>query len=264
MQLNTEKMIAKTEGHVGWMVYNNPAAHNAISMEMQEAIPVILDAFQQDEAVRVVVMRGAGDRAFVSGADISEFETKRSTPEDRKLFDEAGARTGAAFARLEKPLVAMINGYCIGGGLATAMQADIRIASEDAQFGIPAARLGLGYAFAGIRALVALVGPAYAVEILLTAQRFSAGEALEMGLVNRVVPKDALEQTVSSLANTIAANAPLTNKASKFAIGQALRDPEARDLETCARLVEECFRSRDYAEGRTAFVEKRAPRFRGS
>ncbi len=263
MQLETEKMIARTEGHVGWMIYNNPDRHNAISMEMQEAITVILDAYQADDAVRVVVMRGAGDRAFVSGADISEFETKRSSPEARKLFDEAGARSAAAFARLEKPLIAMINGYCIGGGLATAMQADIRIASDDAQFGIPAARLGLGYGFGGIRALVALVGPAYAAEILLTAQRFPAGEALEMGLVNRVVPKDELEKTVVGIANSIAANAPLTNRASKFAIRQALRDPEQRDLETAARYVEECFRSRDYVEGRTAFVEKREPRFRG-
>ncbi len=264
MQLNTEKMIAKTDGHVGWMIYNNPETHNAISMEMQEAIPVILDAYQADVTVRVVVMRGAGDRAFVSGADISEFESKRSSPEARKLFDEAGAQSAAAFARLEKPLVAMINGYCIGGGLAAAMQADIRIASEEAQFGIPAARLGLGYGFGGVRALVALVGPAYAAEILLTGQRFSAGEALEMGLVNRVVQKDTLEKTVVGIANLIAANAPLTNRASKFAIRQAMRDPDRRDLETAARYVEECFRSQDYIEGRTAFVEKRAPRFRGA
>ncbi|MCH8008649.1 MAG: enoyl-CoA hydratase/isomerase family protein [Chloroflexi bacterium] len=264
MQLATKKMIARTEGHVGWIIYNNPDTHNAISMEMQEAIPVILDTYQADDAVRVVVMRGAGDRAFVSGADISEFESKRSSPEARKLFDEAGARTAAAFARLEKPLIAMISGYCIGGGLATAMQADIRVASDDAQFGIPAARLGLAYGFGGVRALVALVGPAYAAEILLTAQRFSAGEALEMGLVNRVVPKDTLEQTVVGIANSIAANAPLTNRASKFAIRQALRDPDKRDLETVARYVEECFRSQDYVEGRTAFVEKRAPRFRGA
>ena len=264
MQLDTEKMIAKTDGHVGWMIYNNPDTHNAISLEMQEAIPVILDTYQADDAIRVVVMRGAGDRSFVSGADISEFDSKRSSPETRKLFDEAGSQTASAFTRLEKPLIAMINGYCIGGGLATAMQADIRIASDDAQFGIPAARLGLGYGFGSVRALVALVGPAYAAEILLTAQRFSAGEALEMGLVNRVVPKDTLEKTVVGIANSIAANAPLTNKASKFAIRQALRDPEQRDLETSARYVEDCFRSQDYVEGRTAFVEKRAPRFRGA
>jgi enoyl-CoA hydratase/carnithine racemase len=263
MELDTGKMIAKVEGHIGWMIYNNPKSHNAMSMEMQEAVPIILDAFQADTEVRVVVVRGAGDRAFVSGADISEFESKRSTPEARKLFDEAGARSSAAFARLEKPLIAMIHGYCIGGGLATAMQADIRIASEDAQFGIPAARLGLAYGFGGVRALVGLVGPAYAAEILLTGQRFPAAQALEMGLVNRVVSKDMLEETVVGLAESIGANAPLTNRASKFAIKQALRDPADRDLTTNARYVEECFRSQDYAEGRAAFVEKRTPEFRG-
>ena len=264
MQLNTTNMIAEQDGHIGWMIYNNPDRHNAMSMEMQEAVPVILEAFQRDDNVRIVVMRGAGDRAFISGADISEFETKRSTPEARKQFDEAMGRAGAAFARLEKPLIAMIHGYCMGGGLATAMQADIRIAADGAQFGIPAARLGLGYQFGGVRALVALVGPAHAAEILFSAKRFSAGEALEMGLINRVVPGEALEQTVRQLADTIAANAPLTIRASKFAIRQALRDPDDRDLDTAARLVEECFRSADYAEGRTAFVEKRTPRFRGS
>ena len=264
MQLNTTKMIAEEDGHIGWMIYNNPDRHNAMSMEMQEAVPVILEAFQRDDNVRIVVMRGAGDRAFISGADISEFETKRSTPEARAQFDEAMGRAGTAFARLEKPLIAMIHGYCMGGGLATAMQADIRIASDGAQFGIPAARLGLGYQFGGVRALVGLVGPAHAAEILFSAKRFSAGEALEMGLINRVVPAEALEQTVRQLADTIAANAPLTIRASKFAIRQALRDPDDRDLDTAARLVEECFRSADYAEGRTAFVEKRTPRFRGS
>ena len=188
MQLDTEKMIAKTDGHVGWMIYNNPDTHNAISLEMQEAIPVILDTYQADDAVRVVVMRGAGDRSFVSGADISEFESKRSSPEARKLFDEAGSQTAAAFTRLEKPLIAMINGYCIGGGLATAMQADIRIASDDAQFGSPAARLGLGYGSGSVRALLALVGPANAAAVLLTHPRFCAAPAADMGPAHRVAP----------------------------------------------------------------------------
>jgi enoyl-CoA hydratase/carnithine racemase len=263
MQLNTDKMIAEKEGGIGWMIYNNPARHNAVSMDMQQAVPVILDSFQKDDEVRVVVMRGAGDKAFISGADISEFETKRSTPEARRQFDEAGARAAAAFAALEKPLIAMIRGFCIGGGLAAAMQADIRIASEDARFGIPAARLGLGYGFAGAKALVTLVGPAFANEILFSARHFSAHEAREIGLVNRVVPGDELEKAVRELAETIAANAPLTVRAAKFAVRQAVRDRESRDLETCARLVEECFRSEDYVEGRRAFLEKRPPRFKG-
>ncbi len=263
MELGTDRMIAEKDGGIGWMIYNNPARHNAVSMDMQQAIPLILDSFQADDEVRVVVIRGAGEKAFVSGADISEFEDKRSSPDARELFDEAAARTAASFAALEKPLIAMIRGFCMGGGVATAMQADIRIASEDAQFGIPAARLGLGYGFAGVRALVTLVGPAWANEILFSGHRFSAHEALRMGLVNRVVPGEGLEMTVRELAATIAANAPLTVKAAKFAIRQAVKDRESRDMETCARLVEECFRSDDYVEGRRAFMEKRAPRFKG-
>lgn len=263
MQLNTDKMIADKDGGIGWMIYNNPARHNAVSMEMQQAIPIILENFQTDDEVRVVVVRGAGDKAFVSGADISEFESRRSTAEARRLFDEAAARTAASFAGLEKPLIAMIQGFCIGGGLATAMQADIRIASEDAQFGIPAARLGLGYGFAGVRALVTLVGPAYANEILFSARHFSAQEGRDIGLINRMVPRHELERTVRELAATIAANAPLTVKAAKVTIRQAVRDRENRDLELCARLVRECFESEDYIEGRRAFMEKRPPQFKG-
>ena len=263
MQLDTEKMIAKKDGGIGWMIYNNPVRHNAMSMEMQQAVPLILEEFQRDDEIRVVIMRGAGERAFISGADISEFDEKRSTPEARNLFDRAGARAFAAFASLEKPLIAMIQGYCIGGGLATALQADIRIASQDAQFGIPAARLGLGYGFGGLQGLVTLVGPASANEILFSARRFSAQEAYDMRLINRVVTKDQLEPAVRELAEAIAANAPLTIRAAKFAIRQAARDPEQRDLEVAARLVEECFRSEDYVEGRRAFLEKRPPKFQG-
>jgi enoyl-CoA hydratase/carnithine racemase len=263
MQLDTDKMIAEKDGPIGWMIYNNPARHNAMSLEMQQAIPVILEDFRNDPEVRVVVLRGAGDRAFVSGADISEFESKRSTAEARRHYDEAGGRAGAALARLEVPIIAMIRGFCMGGGLATAMRADLRIASEDAVFGIPAARLGLGYGFGGVKGLVDLVGSAYASEILLSARRFSAQEALEMGLLNRVVPVEQLEKSVRELALQIASNAPLTVRASKAAIREAMKDREKRDLERIKRLVRECFESEDYVEGRRAFMEKRKPEFRG-
>lgn len=263
MKLDTDKMIAEKDGPIGWMIYNNPARHNAMSLEMQQAIPVILEDFRNDPEVRVVVLRGAGDRAFVSGADISEFESKRSTAEARRHYDEAGGRAGAALARLEVPIIAMVRGFCMGGGLATAMRADLRIASEDAVFGIPAARLGLGYGFGGVKGLVDLVGPAYASEILLSARRFSAQEALEMGLLNRVVPVEQLEKSVRELALQIASNAPLTVRASKAAIREAMKDREKRDLERVERLVRECFESEDYVEGRTAFMEKRRPVFRG-
>ncbi len=159
IELPTTKIVAQIEDGVGWLTYNNPARRNALSFEMQVASAMTLRRFQEDDAVRVVVLRGAGDRAFVSGADISEFEKLRTTVEARERYDAAGRETGRAFAALEKPLIAMIRGFCLGGGLATALNADLRIASDDSTFGIPAGRLGVGYGFSGIKVLVDLVGP---------------------------------------------------------------------------------------------------------
>lgn len=255
--LGTEKLAARVEGAIGWLVFDNPARRNALSNDMQRALPIAFDAFQRDDAVRVVVMRGAGEKAFVSGADISEFD------------DDALPGSGATGARrddlvpLEKPVVAMIHGYCIGGGVAVSLGADIRIAADDAQFAIPAGRLGVGYPFFGVKALVDLVGPAHASEILFSARRFDAGEALQMGLVNRVVPKAGLEDAVRELAGQIAENAPLSLRASKLAIAQVLRDPASRDLDRVNALVAECFESDDYQEGVRAFLEKRPPKFQG-
>ncbi len=263
IDLPTSKVIAAIEDGVGWLTYNNPERRNALSFEMQVASALCLRRFQEDDEVRVVVLRGAGDRAFVAGADISEFEALRTTVAARRRYDEAGRETGRAFAALEKPLIAMIRGYCLGGGLATALNADLRIASEDSTFGIPAGRLGVGYGFAGIKVLVDLVGPSRSSEILLTAGRFTAEEALRMGLIDRVTRAVELETTVRELAGKMAANAPLTLRAAKFAIRQATKDPERRDLDRAQELVEACFRSEDYVEGRKAFLEKRSPRFRG-
>jgi enoyl-CoA hydratase/carnithine racemase len=263
VQLETDKMMARVEDGIGWMVFNNPERHNAMSVEMQQAIPVILGAFSQDPAVRVVVMTGAGERAFVSGADISEFETRRASPEAIAEFDRIGAEAGRAYSKLEKPLIAMIRGFCMGGGLITAMRADIRVASEDAQFGIPAARLGLGYGFAGTKGLVDLVGPANAREILFTGGRYPAADALRMGLINRVVPRDDLERTVKEMAATIASNAPLTVNALRVAINESLKEKSERDYKLMDEMTQACFDSEDYIEGRRAFMEKRKPQFQG-
>ena len=259
----TEKMLARVEDGIGWLTYNNPERHNAMSMEMQRAVPRALDAFADHADVRVVVVTGAGNRAFVSGADISEFGERRTSVDARAEYDAAGAAAWAAWRALDTPIIAMIRGYCIGGGLLTAMRADIRIAAEGSQFGVPAARLGLGYAFGGVEELVALVGPSWAAEILFSARRLSADEALHIGLVNRVVPADVLEAQVRALAHAIAANAPLTVRACKVAIREALRAPAERDRALVDELVEACFRSEDYLEGQAAFAEKREPRFRG-
>ena len=263
VETGTEKLLARIEDGVGWLTYNNPARLNALSMSMQQAVPKVLGTFREDDRVRVVVMTGAGGRAFVSGADISEFGEKRTSVEARAEYDEAAAAAGRAWAAVDKPILAMIEGYCIGGGLLTAMAADIRICSEGSQFAVPAAKLGLGYGYGGVNQLMALVGPAWAAEILFSARRLTHVEALAIGLVNRAVPAGQLETAVKELAASIAANAPLTVQACKAAIREARKDPAQRDLDRVARLVEGCFLSQDYREGQAAFLEKRPPNFQG-
>lgn len=257
------KMLATRHGGVGLVTFNQPEKHNAISVEMWAGMAQILDQLDADDSVRVVVLTGAGTRAFVSGADISQFEQQRSNADAQRAYD---AQTAAGRVRLQsfkKPTIAMIRGYCLGGGLAIAMQTDLRIASADSQFGIPAARLGIAYGFEGLRNLVSLVGPAHARMMLFSAERIGADEARAIGLVNRVVAPEALEAVVFEVANTIAANAPLSVAASKIAIDQVLKDPGDRDLAVLERASAACFDSADYREGRAAFREKRKPRFTG-
>ena len=263
METGTDRLLAEAADGVGWLTFNHPERRNALTTALTAAIPAVLGGFARDGAVRVLVLRGAGDRAFVSGADISEFERRRSSPETIREFDAAGARMAAAFEEFPKPILAMIRGFAMGGGLMMAMRADVRVAADDAQFGIPAARLGLGYGYRGVENLVRLVGPAFASEILLTGGRFDAEAALRMGLVNRVVPAARLEDEARGLARAIADNAPLTVAALRAAIREAQRDPAQRDLAAVERMVADCFASEDYAEGRRAFMEKRRPIFRG-
>ncbi len=263
IELNTDKMLAEKADGIGWMTFNNPARRNATSLEMWQAIAVILDDFAADPAVRVVVMRGAGDKAFISGADISQFEAQRADAEAAARYNAVAEGARVAMAALEKPLIAMIQGYCLGGGVAIAMAADLRFASEDSTFGIPAARLGISYGFGYLRKLVDLVGPAYAKEILLTARRFGAEEALHIGLVNRVVPVAELEPTVLEVCAAIVDNSPLSIVANKATIDEVSKDPGARDMARIEELGRICFDSADYAEGRRAFMEKRKPVWSG-
>jgi enoyl-CoA hydratase/carnithine racemase len=263
VSLPTGRMIATIDGPIGWMVFNNPDRRNAVSLEMWQAMPLILDRFEADPAVRVIVLRGAGGRAFVAGADISQFAQQRASPEQVAQYDAISGEAGRRLAACEKPTIAMIEGYCIGGGVGIAVGCDLRIAAESAKFGVPATRLGLGYGPAGVKKLMDLVGPAHVKEIFYTARHFTAAEALAMGLVNRVTAEAELEGYVRGYCETIAQNAPLTMKAIKRSVDELLRASPDADLALCDRLVAECFASADYIEGRTAFMEKRRPVFKG-
>jgi enoyl-CoA hydratase/carnithine racemase len=259
----TDKLLVEVSDAVAVVTFSNPAKRNALSGDMRAALPGVLAGLQADPDVRVVVVTGAGDKAFVSGADISEFGERRTSPAARAEYDRGWEAISRAWHALDKPVVAMIRGFCIGGGLLTALEADIRIASDDSQFAIPAARLGLGYGFANVTALMNLTGPAGAAEVLFSGRRFTAAEALQLGLVNRVVPAAGLRADVMSLAQGIAQNAPLTVAACKAAIREAGRSPDRRDVARVEAMIEACFRSGDYLEGQRAFAEKRPPAFTG-
>jgi enoyl-CoA hydratase/carnithine racemase len=259
----TDKMLARKDGRVGYVIFNNPERHNAVSLDMWAATRNILDRFVNDEEVRVVVLTGAGGKAFVSGADVSKFESERGTLDATRHYGATVEEAYAAIQQFPKPTIAMIRGYCIGGGVGLAVCCDLRICSDNSRFAVPAAKLGLGYGYAGLRRLIDVVGPAFAREIFFTARQFDAEEARHMGLINRVVPEAELETYVKNYAETIAANAPLTVKAVKYIVGEAMKDESERNLARCAELVEECFASNDFIEGRRAFMEKRKPAFTG-
>lgn len=259
----TEKMLMRRDGAVGHMIFNQPEKRNAVSLSMWERAGEILDEFEADPEIRVVVLSGAGGKAFVSGADISEFEDKRGTAEAQQHYN---AQTGKVYDRIAafpKPTIAMIDGFCIGGGLNLACLCDIRICSEKSQFGMPAARLALGYPFAAIRRLTNIVGIANARDLMFTARRVDAAHAFRIGLAQQVVPEGELEQVVADYAGGIAANAPMTVAAMKFISTQVLADPDDRDLALCQAMVDACFASEDFKEGRRAFMEKRKPEFKG-
>jgi len=261
---DTDKMLSRRDGRVGYVIFNNPERHNAVSLDMWAATAEILEGFAKDAEVRVVVITGAGGKAFVSGADISKFESERANLEAARAYNKKSEGAYASIAEFPKPTIAMIRGYCIGGGLGLATCCDLRIASDNSRFAVPAAKLGLGYGYSGLKRLVDIVGPAFAKEIFYTARQFDAEEARIMGLVNRVVPSAELESYVKSITDMISANAPLTIKAVKYTVGEVVKEDSKRNLARSAELVEQCFASRDYTEGRTAFMEKRKPAFTGT
>jgi enoyl-CoA hydratase len=263
VQYASGKMLAQVTDGVGLITFNQPEKRNAMSVEMWDGLIEILDAWTADDSVRVVVLTGAGDKAFVSGADISQFEKSRSDADAQREYEKLTSRGRTRLASFPKPVIARISGFCLGGGLGIAMQADIRIASADAAFGIPAAKLGIAYGFDMVRRLVSLIGQANARLILFSGERIDAAEALRIGLVNRVVPTGELEAAVAKLARNTAGNAPLSVTGMKRIVEEVTRDPTDRDMAAVTQAVAACFDSQDYREGRTAFMEKRAPVFTG-
>jgi len=257
------ELITQRTGAVATVLFSNPAKLNAVTFDMWSAVPATLAALDADPAVRVVVIAGDGDKAFISGADISQFEKLRGTAEAQAEYNKAVEKAYLAPMHCSKPVIARIRGICIGGGLGFAAACDLRICADDAVFRMPAARLGLGYSPTGVRRFMNVIGAANTSDIFFTARKFDAQEALRMGFVSRVAPAAQLEQAVAETCGMIAENAPLTVAAAKFAVQQALKDAAERDMATAVKMVQTCFASADHQEGRKAFMEKRKPSFTG-
>jgi enoyl-CoA hydratase/carnithine racemase len=257
------ELITRKENAVGWVIFSNPTKFNAVSHDMWMALPEAIAAFDADPEVRMIVITGDGDKAFISGADISQFEKSRGSAEAQAVYNRAVVEAYEAPVQCSKPVVAKIRGICMGGGLGLAAACDVRIAAADAVFRMPAARLGLGYNYTGIKRFVQILGATNTSDIFFSARKFDAADALGMGFVNRVVPVADLDREVAAYCGLLAENAPLTMAAAKFAIRQTGLDSAARDLDQAARMIEVCFNSEDYREGRKAFMEKRKPNFTG-
>jgi enoyl-CoA hydratase/carnithine racemase len=256
-------MLSRIEDGVGYITFNNPEKHNAVSIEMWDALEKILDEFRSSKDIRVIVLNGAGGKSFVSGADISKFDKERSSKEAVLSYNKRTQKVYELLETFPKPTIAMIDGYCIGGGLNLAVCCDIRICSEKSKFAMPAAKLSLGYPFSSIKRLFDVMGPGMAKHFMFTAEKISASEALACGLVQKLVSEENIETYVRDYALTISHNAPLTIKAMKQIGIEILKNPDERDLLLCEQLASACFDSEDYKEGRKAFMEKRKPNFKG-
>ncbi len=257
------KILQRAADGVGVITFNNPAKRNAMSLDMWEGLGHALIELRDDADVRVVILTGAGDKAFVSGADISQFEKTRHNAEASEEYSRKSAAQRALLADYPKPIIACIRGFCLGGGMQVAMAADIRIAAEDSRFGIPAAKLGIAYGYDGLRHLVSLVGPSWARLIMYTGMRIESAEALRIGLVDRVVPDAQLWDATMEIARTISGNAPLAIQAAKITIAQVLKDSDKRDMDAIKAIGTACMDSEDFREGRRAFMDKRKPNFTG-
>ena len=258
----TDKILATVENGVGWLTFNNPEKRNSVSLEMALKICDVMEEFGKNPDVRVVVLKGDA-KAWVSGADISEFENRRSNAEQAHGYERNSLSMYEAVHDCPKPVIAMVQGYCLGGGMALACACDIRIASKSAQFGIPAGRLGIGYRPNFTRWVVETVGAPTAKEILYSARRYKAEEALQIRLINRLTEDADLETFTREYVQAMVENAPLSLLATKGIVNEVLKTPADWDMDKCQALVDACSNSEDFKEGRKAFMEKRTPNFTG-
>jgi enoyl-CoA hydratase/carnithine racemase len=259
----TTTIIIQRDGPIGHLIIHNPSRRNAMSFDMWRTLGDALEALATDKSLRVIVMRGAGDKAFCVGNDISEFAQRRSSKQSITEYNVVMARAYEALHGLRLPTIARIEGYCIGGGLEISQLCDIQIAADNARFAVTPAKLGLGYKLDDVLLLTRNMNAKYVKELLMTGRQFDANEALRMGLINRVTPVAELDAVVEQYAAQIAANAPLSVKAAKLIVAEAVKEPAQRDRTLCQQLVDACHESDDYQEGQRAFAEKRQPNFQG-
>jgi len=262
-ETSTERIQTWLDGRTLHIRFNNPAKHNALSVDMWEAVPPLLRLAQEDDRVRLVVFSGAGEKAFMSGADISQFEDMRAAREAVSRYEAMAEEALMGIYDFPKPTLACIRGYCIGGGVNVAISCDIRVASTDSVFAIPAARLGLGYRYSAMKNLVDLIGPGAAKDLFFTARRIDASEAKSLGLVSRICAPETLDAMLGEYTSALADNAPLTVAAAKAIMREILKPSPEVDMALCASLIRGCFESADYTEGRSAFMQKRKPVFTG-
>ena len=261
--MQEQKIIGRRDGAVGHVVFNNPTKLNAVSLDMWDGFVGILKDYAQDPEIRCVVVSGSGGKAFVSGADISKFESERANAEAQKRYEAISKEGYESLYDFPKPTIAKITGYCIGGGMNLAACCDLRYCNEGARFGVPAAKLGLGYGFLRIERLSRIVGLPRAMEFLFTAKQFSSREAYEMGLVNGVAADAELDAMVAKITDAIAQNAPLTIALAKASAREIAKPESLQDHKKLEKMAVACFDSEDFKEGRRAFMEKRKPVFKG-